>query len=58
MGIEENIVTLCPKCHRRYDATPQRGMIKVLLAAYLRDKYEKWDERDLVYDKWQQIKAQ
>ena len=58
MGIEQNILTLCPDCHRRYDATPQRGMIKVVLGAYLASKYENWNEKGLIYDKWQQIEAQ
>ena len=58
LGVEQNILTLCPDCHMRYDNTVERGMIKIVLAAYWQSKYDDWDERNLVYDKWQQITGQ
>lgn len=49
LGIEENIVTLCDSCHRRYDQTTERAEIREMLRNYLKSKYADWDERKLVY---------
>lgn len=51
LGIEENILTLCPKCHRRYDQTTERAMLKPFFGRYLKEHYPDWDERKLVYQK-------
>lgn len=52
LGIEKNIVTLCPECHREYDHTPARREIKPVLREYLQGCYPDWDETKLVYKKW------
>jgi len=49
LGVEKNIVTLCPKCHREYDQSPKRGEIKGFLKWYLGNKYPDWNEDDLIY---------
>lgn len=51
LGIEENIVTLCRSCHRRYDQTIERESIRRILADYLQSKYPDWDESKLIYKK-------
>lgn len=52
LGIEENIVTLCPDCHREYDNGPDRQVIKAELRGYLLTKYDDWFEDKLVYKKY------
>ena len=51
LGIEENILTLCPECHYRYDQTTDRAMLKPFLGRYLKNIYPDWDESKLVYQK-------
>lgn len=51
LGIEENILTLCPGCHHQYDATPQREEMRGIFRAYLREQYDGWCEANLVYKK-------
>jgi 5-methylcytosine-specific restriction endonuclease McrA len=50
-GIEENILTLCPDCHRRYDQTTDRAMLKPFFGRYLKEHYPDWDEENLYYKK-------
>lgn len=51
LGIEQNIVTLCHNCHRRYDQSISREVIGSVIADYLRTKYKDWDPVDLIYRK-------
>lgn len=51
LGIEENILTLCPDCHYRYDQTTDRAMLKPFFARYLKSCYPDWDEEKLIYRK-------
>lgn len=51
LGIAQNIVTLCLECHHQYDNGIYRKKYKKLIEAYLRSKYEDWNEQDLVYKK-------
>ncbi len=51
LGIEQNIVTLCPNCHYLYDQTVERIYIKQLIAGYLLTKYDGWNEKALYYKK-------
>lgn len=50
-GIEQNIVTLCCNCHRRYDQMADRSWIRNYLRGYLRSHYENWNEQELIYKK-------
>jgi 5-methylcytosine-specific restriction endonuclease McrA len=50
-GVEENIVTLCPRCHGMYDQGIDRVEIKKFLREYLQSKYPNWDEEKLIYRK-------
>lgn len=51
LGIEQNIVTLCAKCHRDYDQTADRQYLRTELRRYLSRKYPDWKEEDLIYRK-------
>lgn len=50
-GVEENVVTLCPRCHSMYDQGIDRKNTKIFLANYLKSKYHDWDENKLIYKK-------
>lgn len=51
LGIEENIVTLCLDCHRKYDQTTERNKIKAELREYLTTIYDNWSEELITYTK-------
>ena len=51
LGIEENILTLCWKCHMRYDQTVERKALRTFFRSYLMSKYPDWDESKLIYKK-------
>lgn len=51
LGIEENILTLCFDCHRRYDQSEHRKDMRKFFRGYLESKYPDWNEEDLVYKK-------
>lgn len=49
LGIEENIITLCYKCHYSLDnGEVGRDQIR----DYLKSKYPEWNENKLIYSKW------
>lgn len=51
LGIEENILTLCPVCHRDYDQSNKREMMREYFKKYLQSKYPEWEEEKLIYRK-------
>ena len=51
LGIEQNLVTLCPDCHRLYDQSVQRAYLRREIFDYMRRKYPNWDEIRLTYQK-------
>ena len=51
LGIVQNILTLCPECHRDYDATDQRRGMRLFFKIYLKSHYRGWREEKLVYKK-------
>lgn len=51
MGREDNILSLCPDCHRRYDNTTDRVMLQPYFRRYLMEHYPNWNEENLVYKK-------
>ena len=55
LGIEENIVTLCMRCHCAYDNSESRPWMKQIIKDYLSSKYEGWDEKNLTYKKYASI---
>lgn len=52
LGVEENIVTLCPNCHREFDNGSHRKEYGQIIKSYLRSKYPDWDEAKLTFRKW------
>lgn len=52
LGIEENILTLCLECHRRYDQSTDRQKMREYFKSYLMSKYPDWDETKLIYKKY------
>lgn len=50
LGIEENILTLCPTCHREYD-NEKRNEYRPFLKSYLQEQYKNFDEAKLVFKK-------
>lgn len=57
LGVEQNVVTLCPSCHEEFDngSGKYNEAIKNAVRDYLNAKYDNWDEKEYVYDKWRQI---
>lgn len=51
LGVEENILSLCPGCHYRFDQTTDREMLKPFFGRYLKEHYPDWDEKNLYYKK-------
>ena len=55
LGIEENIVTMCMRCHQMYDQGPERELIATYTERYLRSKYPDWNKEKLIYKKWSNL---
>ena len=53
LGIPENLVMLCPDCHREYDQSAEREEDREIIADHLRHIYDGWDDMRLTYDKWE-----
>ena len=51
LGIEENIVTMCQRCHSAYDQGDERQAIATYTERYLRSKYPNWNKEKLIYKK-------
>lgn len=51
LGIEENIVTLCRKCHMAYDQTDKRESIRAELIHYIKGFYPDWSIEKVTYRK-------
>ena len=59
LGIEKNILTLCPACHYEYDnanRVTSRKFKEEFFRKYLMEKYDDFNEEELVYDKWRSFK--
>lgn len=59
LGIEQNILTLCHRCHNAFDNENRittRKEKEEYFRNYLKEKYPDWDEKELVYDKWRFFK--
>lgn len=51
LGREDNILTLCPTCHMRYDQTADRELLRPFFERYLMEHYPNWNEEKLLYKK-------
>lgn len=56
LGVEQNIVTLCRRCHSLYDQSAIRPAFRRKIREYLVERYESWDESELVYRKFRPSK--
>ena len=52
LGIPENIVTLCMRCHHEFDNGIDREYYKERIAKYLQSKYPNWEKEKVIYSKW------
>ena len=52
LGIEENVATLCMKCHHDMDNGLKRKEYLDTLENYMRSIYENWDDIEREYKKW------
>ena len=50
--IPQNILTLCPECHERFDNSSDRENLKSVYLDYLESKYGPLKTTDLTYQKW------
>lgn len=57
LGIPENIVTACRPCHDKMDNSTDRQQMLQVAADYLKRFYPDWNEKELIYDKWQKDKG-
>lgn len=55
LGIEENIVTMCQRCHSMYDQGSDRRAIESYTEKYLKSKYPDWSRDKLIYKKWSEL---
>ena len=53
LGVEKNILTLCPACHLAFDEGPDRQRLKAYLSEYLSGCYDEWNEEELRYHKYE-----
>ena len=53
LGIPENILTLCRRCHEMYDFghRRERDRMREHFRAYLKEQYPEWNETNLIYRK-------
>lgn len=53
LGIEQNIVTLCPYCHYEEDFGQNTKLYEQQIESYLKGKYgTSWDKSKLIYSKY------
>lgn len=53
MGIEENIVTLCPECHYQEDFGQDTKLYEDYIENYLKGIYgTNWSKENLIYKKY------
>lgn len=52
MGIEENVVTLCRECHRRYDQSIHRAEMMPDIISYIKQFYPDWEPEKVIYKKY------
>ena len=54
LGIEQNIVTLCPRCHYEEDHGLETQRYEDYIERYLKGIYGvNWNKEKLIYSKWE-----
>ena len=51
LGIPENIVSMCNRCHMMYDQGSDRRAIEAFTENYLKNLYPDWSREKLIYKK-------
>ena len=51
MGIPENLMTNCERCHNLFEVSTYREKMKEFARNYLINKYDYWNEEMLIYKK-------
>ncbi len=51
LGIPQNLFCNCLECHNKFDDSINREWMLPIARDYLMNKYEEWDEKNLVYKK-------
>lgn len=52
LGIEKNIVTMCPDCHYEEDHGQDTQLYENKIKTYLKGKYKDWKEEKLYFRKY------
>lgn len=52
MGVERNIVSLCPQCHYRLDEGQESAALMERVIAYIKGFYPDWTPESVTYRKW------
>lgn len=52
LGVEQNVVTLCYKCHNALDNGDKRQEYGNMIEGYLKSCYRNWNPDKLIYRKW------
>lgn len=58
LGIPKNLVSVCQYCHREMDNGKDIQRYRDIAKEYLMSIYPDWNEKDLVYNKWEGLKFQ
>lgn len=57
LGVPQNIITVCRKCHNKLDQTTARVYMIPVANYYLHQKYPNWSPSKVTYDKCDKDKA-
>jgi len=50
-GVEQNIVTLCPECHREHDEGKDAKILQAQVIKYIKTLYPGWSRESVTYHK-------
>lgn len=56
LGIPQNLAILCVRCHGEFDNGKSHREIQKLVKEHLQVFYDGWNEKDLIYSKWRDLK--
>lgn len=56
MGVEKNLITVCRSCHSKMDNSQARPLYVEKAKEYLKSVYPDWNEEELIYNKWKDLK--
>jgi 5-methylcytosine-specific restriction endonuclease McrA len=56
LGIPQNLAILCIRCHGELDNGKSHKELQKLVREHLQALYDGWNEKDLIYSKWRDLK--